>query len=106
MGKRKKRKRKKHDSVNAIMGVAWYSRQQWGRLLEISSDWDELESTYDEWKTMAEENFSILVQQGYVLRKIDIDVEELLRWCKLQNRPVDGDTRTEFTVIKLREQDE
>ncbi|MGD8985944.1 MAG: hypothetical protein PVI53_18100 [Desulfobacteraceae bacterium] len=106
MGKRKKQKRKKNDSVNAIMGVAWYRRQQWGRLLEISSDRDELENTYDEWKAMAEENLSILARQGYVLRKIDIDVEELLRWCKLQNRPVDGNARTEFTLVKLREQDE
>jgi hypothetical protein len=106
MGKRKKRKRKKNDSVNAILGAAWYRRQQWDRLLEISSDRDELENTYDEWKAMAEENLSILAQQGYVLRKIDIDVEELLRWCKLQNRPVDGDARVEFTLVKLREQDE
>ena len=106
MDKRKKRKGEKDDTVDAVMGVAWYRRQQWDRLLEISSDRDELENTYDEWKAMADENFSILVQKGYVLRKIEIDVEELLRWCKLQNRPVDGDARVEFTLVKLREQSE
>jgi hypothetical protein len=41
-----------------------------------------------------------------VLHKVDIDVEELLRWCNSQNRSVDGGARSEFTVIKLRELDE
>jgi hypothetical protein len=33
------------------MGVAWYRRDQWNRLFEISSDFVELEDIYDEWKT-------------------------------------------------------
>ena len=87
------------------MGVAWYRPEQWERLLEISSDYQELEDTFEEWKVMAEKNLRKLSQHGYVIRKVDIDVEELLSWCNLNHRPVDGDSRTEFTVIKLREPD-
>ena len=102
----KKRKRKANDTPGSHIGVAWYRREQWDRLLEISSDRDELEDTYDEWQAMAEENLRKLAQHGYVLHKVDIDVEELLRWCNSQNRSVDGGARSEFTVIKLRELDE
>jgi len=102
----KKRKRKADDTASSRIGVAWYRREQWDRLLEISSDRDELEDTYDEWQAMAEENLRKLVQHGYALRKVDIDVEELLSWCNSQNRSVDGDARSEFTVVKLRELDE
>ena len=35
------------------MGVAWYRRGQWDRLLEISSDRFELENTPEEWKAVA-----------------------------------------------------
>ena len=59
--------------------------------------------TYDEWKAVAEENLVNLAQHGYKLCKVHIDVEELLIWCNSQNRDVDGDARTEFTVMKLRE---
>lgn len=106
MSKRKKRKRKTDETVKSRIGVAWYRREQWDRLLQIASDRDELEDTYDEWVTMAERRLKELGQHGYMLRKVDIDVEELLSWCNSQNRPVDGAARTEFVILKLREQDE
>ena len=103
----KKRCRQKGGDTGAtVMGVAWYRRDQWDRLLDISSDRAELENTYDEWKAAAEENLVNLAQHGYKLRKVHIDVEELLVWCNSQNRAVDGDARTEFTVVKLRESDQ
>ena len=99
------RKRKADDTDSNRIGVAWYRREQWDRLLEISSDPDQLEDTYEEWQTMAEQNLKKLAQHGYMLRKVDIDVEELLRWCNSKNRSVDGGARSEFTVVKLRELD-
>ena len=102
----KKRKRKADDTASSHIGVAWYRREQWDRLLEISSDRDELEDTYDEWVAMAEKRVKELGQHGYMLRKVDVDVEELVSWCNSLNRPVDGTARTEFVILKLREQDE
>jgi len=103
LGMRKRRKQKSENNGVTVMGVTWYRRDQWDRLLEISSDRAELEDTYDEWKAVAEENLGNLAQHGYKLSKVEIDVEELLIWCNSQNRAVDGDARTEFTVMKLRE---
>ena len=100
---KKRRKQKGRDTGATVMGVAWYKFDQWDRLLEISSDRAELENIYDEWKKVAEENLVNLAQHGYKLCKVHIDVEELLVWCNSQNRAVDGDARTEFTVMKLRE---
>lgn len=99
----KRRNQEVKDSDPMVMGVAWYLPDQWDRLLEISADRTELENTYDEWKAVAEENLVNLSRHGYKLRKVHIDVEELLIWCNSQNRAVDGDARTEFTVMKLSE---
>jgi hypothetical protein len=106
MSKLKKRKRKGKDTIKTATGVAWYRPEQWDRLLEISSDRAELEDTYDEWNAVAEENLRMLTQHGYTLRKVEIDLEELLIWCNLQNRPVDGNARSEFTAVKLRESEQ
>ena len=102
----KKRKRKADDTAGSRIGVAWYRREQWDHLLEISSDRDELEDTYDEWVAVAERRVKELGQHVYMLCKVDVDVEELVSWCNSQNRPVDGTARTEFVLLKLREQDE
>ena len=103
--KRKKHKHDDHDSGTTVLGVAWYRREQWNRLLEISSDRDQLEDTYEEWKSIAEKHFDELALPGLPIRKVDIDVEELLSWCGSQDRPVDGEARAQFTAMKLRERE-
>ena len=86
-------------------GVAWYRRKQQNRLLEISTDSDELESTYDEWIEQATNTFNNLAKTGITLKKVNVDVEELLKWCRANNRPVDGEARTEYVVRKMKELD-
>jgi len=108
MSKKDKRKKQKHndrDSGTTVLGVAWYRREQWNRLLEISSDRDQLEDTHEEWEPSAEKRFEELSRPGFPIRKVDIDVEELLSWCGSQDRPVDGEARAEFTAMKLRERE-
>ena len=66
---------------------------------------DTLEETYDEWKANAESRIPDLERARYVLHKVDIDVDELLRWCDSQGCPVDGEARSLFAAAKLREMD-
>ncbi len=36
------------------VGIAWYRPEQWARLLEISEDRDDLETTWEEWRREVE----------------------------------------------------
>jgi hypothetical protein len=103
MRTKKSREPKASDQRRSLLGVAWYRQEQWGRLLEISSDRDELENTYEGWEANAEASLPKLTGQGIVPLKIDIDVEELLLRCNSRKCPVDGDARSLFTAEKLRE---
>jgi hypothetical protein len=85
--------------------VAWYRREQWERLLEIASDREQLEDTFDEWQELAEETLRKLTKEGLTPRKVEVDVEELLKWCQEQGLPVDGKARSQFAVLKLQEQE-
>ena len=105
MVKIKKQKHKPHDKDTPALGVAWYRRDQWERLLEISVDRDILEETYEEWKIYAKSKLRNLERSGIVLKKVDVDVDELLQWCKTQKKPVDGEARSLFAAKKLREID-
>ena len=106
MGKRTKPQRTSEDDIDLVLGVAWYRREQWNRLLEISTDRDKIGNTYEEWEANAEKGLRMAARPGVVLRKVDIDVEELLKWCRSQGRPVDGAARSIFTAEKLKEQSE
>ncbi len=86
-------------------GVAWYRREQWDRLLEISTDSHELESTFFEWVKQANEGLKDLERAGLSVEKVDVDVEELLKWCHSNNRPVNSEARSKYVVYKMRELD-
>lgn len=85
------------------IGVAWYRPEQWQRLREISTDNDVVEETYAEWVRSAKKALRVMRRQGVYPVKIDVDVEELLRWCENQHIPVDGEARSSYVVAKLRE---
>ena len=95
-----------HNRVSKmVVGVAWYKPEQWKRLLEISADRDELESTHAEWERNAEQSMKRFARGGLRLERVPVDVEELLQWCLIRNLAVDGEARSTFTAEKLRQRD-
>ena len=85
------------------VGVAWYRKEQWPRLLEIADDREKLEDTYEDWVKIAEKTMGEMEALGLSLAKVDIDVEELLAWCQKRKIPVNGSARARFTSAKLQE---
>jgi hypothetical protein len=85
-----------------VVGIAWYRRDQWARLREISLDADEIEATYDEWLECAWKRMSELRQHGCEAQRVDVDTEELLRWCTKKGVRVDAAARSEFAAERVR----
>ena len=87
-----------------IVGVAWYKPTQWARLRERSDDVDDIERTYLEWSECASKALVDLRRAGLRAVRVDIDVEELLAWCQQHDLPVNAESRSGYTVRKLREE--
>ncbi len=91
---------------NVVTGVAWYRREQWMRLREVAADAEELEKTYDDWEAMALDGLRRMHSRGIEPVRVDIDVEELIRWCQAEQRPLDSSARAAFASLKLSRQNE
>ena len=76
--------------------MAWYRPDQWTLLRAVSDDVESLEETYEEWLAFASQQLRELQARGLQVRKIDVEVAALVRWCKNQNRAVDGEARAEY----------
>ena len=100
---RKQESTERPGSADVVSGVAWYRAEQWPRLLEVSVDRSELERTYDEWQAIATKGLADLARAGVWARKVDVDVDELVEWCRSEGRAVDGAARAAFAVLKLRQ---
>ena len=102
---KKKYSSKKDSETAAILGIAWYKREEWPHLLEISADRDELEDTYEEWLHNAETRLHEMAEAGINVMRVYINLDELQDWCIVQGRPLDGSARAVFTAEKLRQLD-
>ncbi|HXV79957.1 MAG TPA: hypothetical protein VEG60_08760 [Candidatus Binatia bacterium] len=87
------------------LGIAWFRPEQWSRLLEISEDSEDLEETFAEWESLAEEKLRDLRAQGQDAEKVTIDVEELLVWCKRMGLSVNASARSHYVAELLRKRD-
>ena len=95
---------KKHrNKEKTVVGIAWYRPEQWKLLREVSADVKNLEETHSEWMAEANKTLAILKQQGVAFVKVDVDVEELVKWCSEKGVKIDGAARSEFAVHKLQQ---
>ena len=97
---------KPDEKPRPVSGVAWYSREQWALLRSVASDVHDLEETFDEWIEYASRTFKGIRDTGIDLVKVDVDVDELILWCKKKGCPVDAEARTAFVIHKLKERHE
>ncbi len=91
-----------NDDQTPVTGLAWYRREQWPLLREVAADPEILEETYDAWLRIAQKAAVDLAMEGLRTERVDIDVEELVKWCRARSRPVDSSARAKFASRKLR----
>ncbi len=89
-------------SKKLIIGVGWYNKEQWDLLRKNSEDVNELESTYYEWVANANDTIKKFSISGYVIKKIEIDVNELIDWCKKEKYSLNGESRSKFISLKTK----
>ena len=87
---------------DAITGIAWYRRGQWARLRELAADADGLEEAYEDWLAGAQKTIVQMMATGVRVRRIDIDLDDLVRWCRDEGRPLDSPARAAFAAERLR----
>ncbi len=84
-----------------IVGLAWWQADQWKRLKEISEDRENLEDTYEEWRKNASGVIRELEAQGQIIKKVSINLEELILWCNENSKPLNGASRAEYSAYIL-----
>jgi hypothetical protein len=81
-----------------VTGIAWYRRDQWARLREVATDADRLEEAYEDWLAGAQKTIVQMTVSGAHVRRVDIELDELVRRCRHEGRPLDSAARAAFTA--------
>lgn len=103
---RKTRPHKRHGrlpplSANAEIGLAWYTRESWHRLVEVADDRDALDDTFEDWERTALSAIRDIEALGRRIRKVPLDIDALVVWCRENHRQVDSAARADFVAHLL-----
>jgi hypothetical protein len=83
------------------LGLAWYCREDWERLREIADDRDKLDDTYEDWERQALTTIRDLEAVGRRIRKVPINIEALVAWCRERKCRIDMAARAEYVSYLL-----
>lgn len=79
-----------------VVGMAWYRREDYGRLREVMVDRERLATTYNAWLASAEQVANEVERSGVVVERVVISPDEFTEWCAARGLPCDGAARGRF----------
>ena len=82
-----------------VLGIGFYRREQWPLLIEAAVDSHLLEKTYDDWMAVLDSSIEKIRATGLEPELVDLDVEELLAFCKEEGLPNNAATRSRFIAV-------
>ena len=62
--------------------------------------------SYEAWLAGAQKTLLDLAIAGVAARRVSVDIEALVRWCRAEGRPVDSAARAAFVADQLRRADQ
>lgn len=86
----------KKSKKQLINGVLWWKPEQWEKARKVCLNGDDFFETYLEWEIRAEKTIKQLREHRLKVVKVEIDLNELVAWCKQENKPLGGKARSEF----------
>ncbi|HUS93041.1 MAG TPA: hypothetical protein VM695_14375 [Phycisphaerae bacterium] len=92
------------DGEDVLVPVPWYKPSEWERLEEIAPDLKQRYESYEQWHAGMTRAMDRLRRDGKTPVKVEIEVEDLLAWCRTAGRPVDSAARAEYAAAKLQEE--
>lgn len=93
---------KKAQQTEVIVGVCWYTPQDWARIKETATDSEIFENTFSEWEAMATKNIAVVRTAYPKATKVLVDADEFFAWCLVRGKGNNSETRSEFVSDKIR----
>jgi hypothetical protein len=82
--------------VIRALGIPWYRREDYPRILEIMADREVLPPTFNEWRKRASQVEGGAKAQGMIVVRAVIDPDKFSDWCRARGLDIDARARTSF----------
>ena len=76
--------------------LAYYNRQDWDQFINLIDDKENMHAKWEEWKQAFKKLKTELVNNGFEIIEVVIDLEKLSEYCKGNKLKNTGATRSQF----------
>ena len=80
------------------VGMAWFARADYPRLLDLMHDSDRLPEIYDAWRMSAEQVEGVVAGSGVAVVRVPVEPEAFAAWCAARDLRRDGAARARFAT--------
>jgi Tfp pilus assembly PilM family ATPase len=87
--------------MEKLIVIGFYREDQWPLLLKTADDSEVMEKVYAEWKKGIERLIANMRMVGIEPVIVDIDMYELLSYCRQHSLKNNGETRSQFVAELL-----
>lgn len=84
------------------VAFCWYQRDEWEKLKATAADKEDLDDTYDEWKSNASSAIKDLRDEGQLIQKVSIKIDVLEAWCREEGVDNNSKARSQYALILLK----
>lgn len=88
--------------MDKLIAIGFYREDQWPLLLKTADDIDAMEKEYGEWRKGIERLITNMRMVGIEPVSVDIDMYELLSYCREHGLKNNGKTRSQFVAELLK----
>lgn len=81
-----------------VLGVPWFQRKDYARILEVMADAHSLPRSFNAWQVHAEKVCRDVARLGSEAFPVVIEPEQFLEWCRSRDIRPDGKARAEFAT--------
>ena len=80
--------------------LAYYRKKDWKRFIKIIDDRESMHDTWNEWHKAFLKTKKDLISQGFEVTDIEVDLNELIKYCEIRGIKKDGKARSQFVQAK------
>ena len=80
----------------SAVGLGWYERDDYPRILQVMADAEKLPRTFDEWQKLAERTERETQAKGVRVVRAVIKSDDFVAWCRERGLKVDAQARMRF----------
>ena len=82
------------------INLAYYEKKDWKRFLEVIDDKESMHNTWKEWNKAYLKLKKKLTSQGFVVKDVIVNIDDLIVYCKIRGIKNNGKSRSQFVSKK------